>query len=314
MKRPTDKRTSVAPRRDDRPKSAKLSKAAPRGHEGRPARGKSVAAPKSAPRRGAAKPEAPKVAARMPEPFSSPGEKAYKLVAMQEGISNNEAKELIDRGVVYAKGHKVLIARAMMAASTTFKIERPAPVVRIFEDDKLLVLDKPAFRDSEEIAREFGFPLLHRLDRETSGVLMLVKDEAFRNEAIAQFKAEKVGKEYLAIVAGVIAEPGEIDKPIATVKGHKAKSRVAKEGKRALTEYEPLEVNAGRTKLLVRIKTGRTHQIRVHMAYISHPIVGDRLYEGPEAKRLMLHAWRVELLGYTFEAEPTAEFNKFAFS
>ncbi|MEF3192339.1 MAG: RluA family pseudouridine synthase [Campylobacterales bacterium] len=242
------------------------------------------------------------------------GEKAYKLLAKQMGISNSEAKALIDRGLVFSHGRKVLIARAMMAKHTVFKVEQPPKAQVIFEDENLLVVNKPPFRDSEEIAKEFGFPLLHRLDRETSGVLMLVKNSDFQKKAIEAFRKEEVAKEYLAIVQGIVAEGGQIDKPIVTTKGHFAKSRVAKEGKCALTIYEPLEVAGGRTKLAVKIVTGRTHQIRVHLAYIRHPIVGDRLYGGPEAKRMMLHAWKVSLMGLEFEAEPTQEFSQFAHS
>ena len=103
-------------------------------------------------------------------------EKAYKLLAQQEGISNRAAKDLIDRGVVYSAGKKVSVARGELSESTKFKVEKIAPIKVIFEDEFIMAVDKPAFMTSEENAEIKKLPLLHRLDRETSGVLLLTKD------------------------------------------------------------------------------------------------------------------------------------------
>ena len=86
-------------------------------------------------------------------------EKAYKLLAIQEGISNRAAKELIDRGVVYSDGKKVTVARGEMGGNAKFKVERIAPIRVIFEDDFIMAVDKPAFMTSEEVAEHKKLPL-----------------------------------------------------------------------------------------------------------------------------------------------------------
>lgn len=236
-------------------------------------------------------------------------EKAYKLLAIQEGISNSEAKSMIDRGLVYVGNKKVMIARGDLGVETTFKVEKVEKIKPIFENADLIVVDKPAFVNSDEIERQFkGAQLLHRLDRETSGVLMLVKNEEFREKAIMEFKKDRVYKEYIAWVEGIISEPVEIDKPILTTKkNNRATSNVSSKGKPARTEVTPDLVSANKTKVRCIIHHGRTHQIRTHMRYIEHPIVGDEQYGGRRAKRVMLHAYKVRILGMEFTApEPKA--------
>lgn len=236
-------------------------------------------------------------------------EKAYKLLAIQEGISNSEAKSMIDRGLVYVGNKKVMIARGDLGVETTFKVEKVEKIKPIFENSDLIVVDKPAFVNSDEIERQFkGAQLLHRLDRETSGVLMLVKNEEFREKAIMEFKKDRVYKEYIAWVEGIISEPVDIDKPILTTKkNNRATSNVSSKGKPARTEVTPDLVSANKTKVRCIIHHGRTHQIRTHMRYIEHPIVGDEQYGGRRAKRVMLHAYKVRILGMEFTApEPKA--------
>ena len=236
-------------------------------------------------------------------------EKAYKLVAIQEGISNSQAKSMIDRGLVYVGNKKVMIARGEIDDKTMFrtiKIEKPKI---IFENDDILVVDKPAYVNSDEIERMYkNANLLHRLDRETSGVLMLVKDEDFRQKAIKEFKKDNVYKEYIAWVEGVMSEPHDIDKPILTTKkNNRATSNVSQKGKPARTEVFPDIVSGKKTKVKCIIHHGRTHQIRTHLRYIEHPIVGDEQYGGRRAKRVMLHAYKVRLLDMEFTSpEPKA--------
>ncbi len=237
-------------------------------------------------------------------------EKAYKLLAVQERISNRAAKELIDRGVVYALGRKVVMARAMMPAKTKFRIEQIAPSRIIFEDTRLLAVDKPPFVTSEELAKRYGQRLLHRLDKETSGVLLLIKDERFAKEAIEAFRKGEVEKRYEAWVEGVVAEPFEIDKAILTVKKRGgAQSRISPQGRPAKSYVTPLEIEGKRTRLEVRIETGRTHQIRIHLKSEGYPIIGDRLYGGRPHRRMLLHARSIALLGYRFEAPPPEGFH-----
>ena len=232
-------------------------------------------------------------------------DKAYKVLALQEGISNKKAKDLIDRGLVYVGNKKVQIARGEIDSKTVFRVEKIEKPKIIFEDENILVVDKPPFVNSDEIEREFrDAKLLHRLDRETSGVLMLVKDEEFRKKAIKEFKEDRVYKEYIAWVEGIIPEEVVIDRGIITTKkGNKAHSNVSPKGKPAVTEIYPLEVASKKTKVKCIIHHGRTHQIRTHLRYIEHPIIGDVDYGGRKAKRVMLHAKKVKLLDYEFEAK-----------
>ncbi len=241
-------------------------------------------------------------------------DKAYKLLALQENISNNQAKDLIDRGLVYVGMKKVMIARGELDLKTNFRVNKVEKITPIFEDDNLIVVDKPAFVNSDEIERQFeGAHLLHRLDRETSGVLMLVKNEAFQKEAITAFKRDKVYKEYVAWVEGIMIDEMVIDKPIITEKrGGKAYSKISKQGKPAITEVYPELVSGKKTKLKLIIHHGRTHQIRTHLRSIDHPIVGDEQYGGRRYDRVMLHARKVELLGYRFEAPEPKVFAHFA--
>ncbi len=241
-------------------------------------------------------------------------EKAYKLLAEQEGISNKKAKELIDRGLVYVGDQKVRIARAEMPDETKFRIEEPADVRILYQDEQVVAVDKPAFIDSYEIEEAIErAQLLHRLDRETSGVLLLARDEAFAKKAIEAFRQRKVHKEYVAWVEGVVVEPMEIDLPIHTIKKGKAISRIDKKrGKPALTRVWPDEVQGKKSKVRIEIETGRTHQIRLHLAHAGHPIVGDELYGSPtRAKRPLLHAKKITLLGRSYEAPEPKDIQRY---
>jgi len=229
-------------------------------------------------------------------------EKAYKILATQEGISNSQAKSMIDRGLVYVGNKKVMIARGEIDAKTIFRVQKIEKAKVLFEDDDLLVVDKPAYINSDEMERMYKpAVLLHRLDRETSGVLMLVKNEEFRQKAIQEFKKDRVYKEYIAWVEGIMSEPIEVDKAILTQKkNNKAYSNVSGKGKPARTEFFPDIVSANKTKIKCVIHEGRTHQIRTHLRYIDHSIIGDEQYGGRRAKRVMLHAHKVRLLGKEF--------------
>jgi len=233
-------------------------------------------------------------------------EKAYKLLAQQKDISNKKAKDLIDKGLVYVGDKKVKIARADISDDTKFRIESPADVKVIFEDDNILAINKPAFLDSYDIADTiFSAVLLHRLDRETSGVLLFGKNEEWSAKAVEAFRQRKVLKEYIAWVDGVVFEETTIDAPIATHKHNgKAFSKVDEiKGKPAITIIKPIEIQGKKSKIDITIGTGRTHQIRVHLAHIGKPVVGDEFYGShTQAKRILLHASRVQILGYDIQA------------
>jgi len=235
-------------------------------------------------------------------------EKAYKLLALQEGISNKKAKELIDRGLVYVLDKKIKIARANMPETTRFRVESIDKVDIIYQDENIVAINKPALLDSYEIvdAIEEDIELIHRLDRDTSGVLLLARNDEFLQDAIQAFKSRKVKKRYVAWVEGMFYEETTIDAPIATHKqGGKAFSEINKKrGRPAITVVRPIEIQGKKSKVEIEIMTGRTHQIRVHLSSIGHPIVGDERYGSvTNSKRILLHAKAISLLGYAFEAK-----------
>jgi 23S rRNA pseudouridine1911/1915/1917 synthase len=145
--------------------------------------------------------------------------------------------------------------------------------------------------------------IVHRLDRDTSGLLMVAKHDAAQRSLMAQLKARRVRKTYLALVAGsVAAAVGRIEAPIGRDPRHRTKMAVVTDGRPATTGYRVRERFADWTLLELDLVTGRTHQIRVHLDGIGHPVAGDPVYgtgtsrRGPDGlDRLFLHAWRLEL-------------------
>jgi len=232
-------------------------------------------------------------------------EKAYKVLAEQKGLSNKKAKELIDRGLVFVGDKQVKIARAELSTDTKFRIEYPSEIEILYEDENLVAVNKPAQVDSYDIQDAIeGAELLHRLDRDTSGVLLLGRNEAFIKKAVNAFKNRRVKKEYVAWVEGVLCESMEITDPIHTIKKGKAFSMIDPvRGKKAYTLVKPEEVQGKKSKVHIEITTGRTHQIRVHLAHVGHPVVGDSQYGSrTQSKRILLHSAKMELLGMTFQA------------
>lgn len=181
----------------------------------------------------------------------------------------------------------------------------------LYEDAVLLFLDKPAgvvvqrgydaeepvlFEEVQEYVRAKGAEafLLQRLDRGTTGVIFFSKDPAMNVRLTRQFERKEIRKRYVALCEGIVDAPLTIDAPIARIGA--IKFGVREEGKRAITEVAPIA--AGRDATLVRLAllTGRTHQIRVHLASIGHPLTGDWLYGERNATRPMLHALEIEML------------------
>ncbi len=146
--------------------------------------------------------------------------------------------------------------------------------------------------------------IVHRLDRDTSGLIVVARNDAAQVSLQAQLKARRVRKTYLALVGGVVgAQLGRIEKPIGRDPRNRMRRAVTAEGKPAVTGYRVRERFREWTLLDLDLVTGRTHQIRVHLASIHHPVAGDPVYangvvrRGPEGLgRLFLHAWKLEFL------------------
>lgn len=193
------------------------------------------------------------------------------------------------------------------------------PLKILFEDPDVIVVDKPAgmvvhagaghsrgtlvnallhhFGSLSSVNGDLRPGIVHRLDRETSGALVVARTDQAHQALAAQFHDRRVEKTYLALVHGKFKQPqGRIVTPIARdpVRRTRMTTKLGT-GRSALTEYRVLEELDRLSFLEVRIGTGRTHQIRVHLASIHHPIVGDRLYGAPasELGRFFLHAHRL---------------------
>ncbi len=189
----------------------------------------------------------------------------------------------------------------------------PLPV--LYEDDNVIVVNKPAgiishargrFWQEASVAsfirdRISGFEgerggIVHRLDRATSGVMICARDEATLKYLQKQFSDRRVEKTYVAVVRGVPEiEHAVIDAPIGRDPKTPKMFRVDADGKAAQTEYKILQSRNGYAMLELKPKTGRTHQLRVHLQYIGLPIVGDELYSGEPYSRLLLHARKLEI-------------------
>ena len=186
------------------------------------------------------------------------------------------------------------------------KKKKPADLtkLKIFEDDNVLVLNKPAGLLSmakgefttEPTLEDYGL-LVHRLDRDTSGVVILAKNAATQSMLRRQFQERKAHKIYYAIVEGKPKnEEALIDLPISRNLKRPTTFLVDPNGKTAQTYYKLIETKNGKSLLELKPITGRTHQLRVHLKYIGCPIVGDRLYNPTsKAKRLFLHAKSLEI-------------------
>jgi RluA family pseudouridine synthase len=177
----------------------------------------------------------------------------------------------------------------------------------LYEDESLVFVDKPAgivvqrrLHAPDEpylldaVERQVGpVFLLQRLDRGTSGVIFFSKRAELNVRLTRQFERKRIRKRYLAIAEGTIAGARTIDLPIARI--GTIQFGVREGGKRAITHLEPLEAQPAGSLVAVRLETGRTHQIRVHLAAIGHPLAGDWLYGERNAERPMLHAAELEL-------------------
>ena len=146
--------------------------------------------------------------------------------------------------------------------------------------------------------------IVHRLDKDTSGLLVIAKTPEAQTDLVRQLQARTIKREYLAVVHGVLRADGVVDAPIGRHPVERTRMAVAARGKPAITHYHVVRTFALATLVRCRLETGRTHQIRVHMRSIGHPIVGDPVYGNRSARRealppfprQALHAARLKLV------------------
>ncbi len=204
---------------------------------------------------------------------------------------------------------------AIPQPTPTHILPQRIPLTVVHEDDDLLVVDKPAgmpvhpgagHPDSTLVNAALGLDpsigavggamrpgLVHRLDKDTSGLIMIAKTDRAHASLTDQLRNRTVNKGYLALVVGSL-RPAEavIDAPIGRDPNHRKKMAIVQDGRPASTRYKTIAAYRGYTYADVRPKTGRTHQIRVHLASVGHPVVGDALYDraDPRVGRQFLHA------------------------
>lgn len=173
----------------------------------------------------------------------------------------------------------------------------------IYEDKDVLVVNKPAGLLSEprgeycpeKTLADYGY-IAHRLDRDTSGVVILAKTPEVQLFLKRQFKEREVHKTYVAVVSGQLKlDAARLDLPLMRNLKRPTTFLVDANGKPAETFYKVLKTNGEFSLVELKPTTGRTHQLRVHMKYLGHPILGDRVYGGEKADRLYLHAEKLEI-------------------
>ncbi len=265
-----------------------------------------------------------------------------RYVAEATGLSRSYVQKLITDGRLTADGD-ALRANTVVDVGTELRLDVPEPVALelepapeipltiVYEDADLLILDKPAglvvhpapghadgtlvnallaHGDGSAWGGIAGVQrpgIVHRLDRDTSGLLMVARHDAAQTSIMAQLKARRVKKTYQALVQGsVSAAVGRIEAPIGRDAKHRTRMAVVADGRPSVTGYRVRERFAEWTLLELDLITGRTHQIRVHLDAIGHPVAGDPVYgtgtsrRGPDGlERLFLHAWRLELTSPT---------------
>ncbi|HEY3334297.1 MAG TPA: RluA family pseudouridine synthase [Candidatus Limnocylindrales bacterium] len=264
-----------------------------------------------------------------------------RFVADRTGLSRSYVQKLISEGLLVDHDGRRLRANSELRGGAVTLEVPPAeipyhlepdptiPVEVVYEDDDILIVNKPSglvvhpapghwrgtlvnallargdhYGGIAGVARP---GIVHRLDRDTSGLIIVARNDAAQAGVMAQLKARRVRKTYLALALGSVgASVGRIEAPIGRDPKDRKRMAVVADGRRAVTGYRVRERFAGWTLLELDLVTGRTHQIRVHLAALGHPIAGDPVYgtgtsrKGPDGlERLFLHAWKLELVSPT---------------
>jgi 23S rRNA pseudouridine1911/1915/1917 synthase len=249
------------------------------------------------------------------------GERLDVAAARITGLSRSQVQRLIEGGLVLVDGRRAKAGRRVRCGETlTVTLPEPEPAVAVpealplevvYEDGDLLVVNKPRgmavhpgagrnrgtlvnallhhCRDLSGIGGVLRPGIVHRLDKDTSGLLVVAKNDVAHQELARQIKARTVTRRYLALVHGNLTrDRGTVAAPIARHAVHRQKMAVdPARGRPAVTHFRVLRRYGAYTLVELRLETGRTHQIRVHMAHIGHPVVGDRRY-GPRRPDLGL--------------------------
>jgi 23S rRNA pseudouridine1911/1915/1917 synthase len=250
-------------------------------------------------------------------------------------VSEVEARALVSAGAVYVDGKRArdAAAPARAGARLTVVLEEggrdvraaaPAPstLTVLYEDDDAIAVDKPPGVTAQPtpgrvgdslvdlVSARLGRPagLVHRLDKETSGVTLFGKNAAATSRLAAEFREGRARKQYLAVTLAGLPAEGEIDLPLSKDPSRPGRWRASARanGVPAHTRYTRL-ADGPLSVVQLFPSTGRTHQLRAHLAGVGHPIVGDRLYGGASGPRCLLHAWRLALLGLALEAPVPAD-------
>lgn len=247
-----------------------------------------------------------------------------------ENLSRSRAAELIKEGHVRVEDQTITKPSFKVPKDARIRIEMPVmtvpetraediPLQILYEDESLAIVHKPCgmvvhpaagnengtmvnallfhLKDLSGIGGEQRPGIVHRLDKDTSGLLIVAKNDKAHLHLSRQLSDRTMEKHYFAVVEGIMKEPaGEVNAPIGRSTKDRKKMAVCENGRQAITKWKVVREMRDTTLLDIHLITGRTHQIRVHMAHIHHPVVGDPLYgtqKKPRFPRLMLHAYSI---------------------